>query len=185
MGSFHAFTKAELAQQERDQQDPAWLEWAAGISDRAARLAADIPGMPADPWTVEGLAAVEQYALTAFEDQDATLALENRALAEAIWSYLIELHVQTTEGRARNVPENGEIAGLEFGPDGSDDYSALYLTPITLLTALFSRAKRAGFTTFWVPIYERHVADYKKWVAAGRPSRADWVKQQEGEWLQL
>lgn len=171
MGGDRPYTTAELRQREKDQQDPAWLAWLDAMPDALDEfLTVDVPDMPADPWTAEGLLHAEQASLAYFPSMKSVDEPSNRARADRTSRYLGEVFRRNFEGTWRNVPElYGIYEG--FTPAVEEPYVEHYLDVVTMLTAsLDSRTGRD-----WATVFGYAQEDHADWVAAGRPDIADWV----------
>lgn len=175
------YTKLDLKRQAREQQQPEYLKWLAGMDAAIEHfLSHDVPEMPADPWSAEGLRVAEQAALRAFPSMDAVDAPENAELADRFRRYLGEVWVRKFEGRWVNVPAGRQdYYGGTFEPAiaAPDNPNYLFVVP-RLNSAVHDRT---GVS--WSDIYRYSEVDYSKWVLAGRPDINEWAKIQELEIL--
>lgn len=172
MGGDRAYTAAELRQQEKDQQDPAWLAWLAAMPDALDTfLTEDVPDMPADPWTADGLCHAERAALALFPTWESVREPQNRALADRIRRFIGEVFIRNFDGEWRNVPQFNRDGYPGFGPVVSEPYTEMYLTVGTKLTAALDRRTGTG----WAQIFGYSVESHAAWTAAGKPPLSEWV----------
>ncbi|MFD6400741.1 hypothetical protein [Nocardia sp. NPDC060249] len=90
MGEDRLYSEIELRRLAKQQRSPEFQAWQAAESEDLARLISITPGLAEldDPWTVEGLAAIERAAMermpipsaTATDDEMAYLALCARGI---------------------------------------------------------------------------------------------------------
>lgn len=174
MGRDREYTKAELAQQAKDQQDPRWLAWLADMDTQLGKFFTDtVPDMPANPWTAEGLAHAEAAALTIFPESGAEDLPENRDVSDQFHRFIGETFRRNFEGEWRNVPSLGGGQPLHgFGPVVLEPYVEMYLDVIPIFsTALF---RRSGNELSFV--FERSADRYRSWVDGGRLPLDQWVE---------
>lgn len=171
MSGDQPYTAAGLRQREKDQQDPAWLAWLAAMPDALDEfLTVDVPDMPADPWSAEGLLHAEHASLVHFPSMESVGAPSSRARADRTIRYLGEVFRRNFEGKWCNVPElYGAYGG--FTPAVEEPYVELYLEVVAMLTATLDR--RTGRE--WAGVFGYAQEDHADWVAAGRPDLAAWV----------
>lgn len=140
MGGDRAHTSTELRQREKDQQHPAWLAWLSAMPDALDEfLSKDVPGMPTDPWSADGLQYAEQAALRIFPTFDAVLDPENRGSADRFQRYVGEVFVRCFEGEWLNVPAAKDYLGRGFDPVVRRPFNDLYLTVLSQLTSAMDR----------------------------------------------
>ncbi|QIS01284.1 hypothetical protein F5X71_02195 [Nocardia brasiliensis] len=176
MGDFRPYTKAELEQIERDQHDPKWLEWVAPEKMNAqldAFLNETVPDMPDDPWSAQGLDRVERFILDNFQDFKDVDKAENRQVADQLTRFIGEVFRRNFEGRWFNAEDMGGARYRDFGPVIRYEWGGAYLDVANLSTATVHR----GWGNYLSGIFSNSVETYQKWVEAGRPPMAEWLKR--------
>ncbi|PXX59843.1 hypothetical protein DFR70_111230 [Nocardia tenerifensis] len=172
MGEFRSFTKTELEQFERDQQDPKWLEWLAPENMNMQLdvfLNETVPDMPGNPWSSEGLERAERAALSIFPTVDSTMLPENRGVADQFHRFVGEVFRRNFEGVWRNVPTFDDAKrSRRFGPVVARPFAEFYLGVIQTLTTAIDR--QTGNT--WSQAFRYSEEDYQTWVETGRPTIA-------------
>ncbi|AKU15691.1 hypothetical protein [Luteipulveratus mongoliensis] len=172
MGGDRPYTEAELAQRERDQQDPEFLTWLAAMDDELALFfERDVPDMPADPWSEEGLRHAEQAALRYFWDREPGDLSWRREREKRFRRYLGEVFVRNFEGTWMwiDVNRNGTKAPVVSEPANPE-----YLQVEGQVDgALGDRTGGA-----WVQLFGYARRAYNDWVAAGRLSPDEWFDYQ-------
>ncbi|WP_024805633.1 hypothetical protein [Nocardia sp. BMG51109] len=177
MGDFRPYTDAELEQQERDQQDPKWLEWVQPERMNAQIdkfLNETVPDMPDNPWSAEGLDHAERAALAIFPDINATKKPENRDVADQFHRYIGEVFRRSFEGSWYNVPDSDD-RGHGFEPAIRLPYTDIYSEVISNLTVAVHR--KTGKEWSW--IFDRNKESYAEWVQGGRLPLSQWIDAQE------
>lgn len=164
------------AQHERNQVDPRWLEWVAPerMDAEIAQLLAEVPDMPADPWTREALLHIGDFAIRRFGTVNEVLnEQDNWPLADRIARYFGENLHRNFESQWENVPENyASIARYQdFGPAVINEWTDVYLEVGILLTAIILDRSTRRLEIIWR--WRAH--HYPEWVAAGRPPRAEYL----------
>lgn len=157
---------AKLARIAADQQRPEFREWLADMdSELNTFFTEDIPDLPDDPYTPEGLLQVEELALVDFWDDKSKrnwLRFSGR-----IERYLGELVVRTVEGEWKYINVTGE--GLL--PVIETPFRMAYFEPAQALKNAMS--KRDGQTMN--RIYGHLANNYSAWIEHGRLPLRDWV----------
>ncbi|MGV9680053.1 hypothetical protein ACWDSJ_32635 [Nocardia sp. NPDC003482] len=174
MGDFRPYTKAELEQIERDQQDPKWLEWISSElmeSQLRTFLTETLPDMPGNPWSAEGLDRAERAALERFTSITNVDLPQNSGIADQFTRFIGEVFVRNFEGEWFNVPDYHGDRYSGFGPVVREDWTEAYLDVANLITAAVHR--KIG--TYWSGIFARSEQTYKSWVRAGRPPLDEWM----------
>jgi hypothetical protein len=175
MGDFRPYTKAELEQIGRDQQDPKWLEWLKPENMNTqidAFLNETVPDMPDDPWTAQGLDRAERYILDSFPEMDDVDRPENSTVADQLSRYIGEVFRRNFEGTWFNALSMGGARYPDFGPVIRYKWTDVYLDTGNLITATVDRQ----WGDYLPGIFSRSLETYQKWVNAGRPPMAEWLK---------
>lgn len=166
MGDIVNPTAEELAQHEKDQQDPAWLEWLAGMdSALAVFFTDDVPGLPEDPYTEEGLRHAERAALEYFPTKFSPDRPKNQERADRFRRFIGETFVRNFEGRWRNFAAGrvshpvAEIIAFTNIDPAEQLSSALWLD-------------RDGES--WAYVFGNARRHYADWVEHGRMPAAAW-----------
>ncbi|WP_067682742.1 hypothetical protein [Nocardia miyunensis] len=176
MGDVRPRTKAELAELERDQEDPKWLDWVNPErmeSQLAKFLTETIPDMPDDPWSAEGLDRAEREILNRFATMDDAESSENRDLADQFTRYIGEVFCRKFEGRWHNVRGTGGARYPEFGPAVDREWSEMYLDVANLVTATVHRHWGDYLST----IFNNNARGHQDWVDSGRPPIAERIEE--------
>ncbi|WP_405159851.1 hypothetical protein OG203_25745 [Nocardia sp. NBC_01499] len=168
MGGDRPYTKVELQQLERDQQDPRWLAWLGDMDRQIDRfLNETVPDMPNNPWSAEGLRLAEKAALELFPTPASVDQPENRDLADQFHRFVGEVFRRNFEGVWRNVPSFDDAKRSRgFGPVIQRPFAVFYLGVIQTLTTAIDR--RAG--NIWSQSFGYSEEDYQAWVESGRPA---------------
>ncbi|PXX66443.1 hypothetical protein DFR70_103191 [Nocardia tenerifensis] len=175
MGGFRPYTKAELEQIERDQQDPKWLEWLAPENMNAqldAFLNETVPDMSDNPWSAGGLDQAERYILDHFHDMDEVDRPQNATVADQLSRFIGEVFRRNFEGAWFNVPSMGGDRYKDFGPVIRHEWTDVYLDTGNLITATVDRQ----WGDYLSGIFSNSLETYREWVTAGRPPMAEWLK---------
>lgn len=176
MSGDQAYTRAELRQRAKDQENPAWLSWLAAMPAALEEFVGkDVPNMPADPWSADGLRRAESRALDVFQTGDAVMLPENRELVDRFHRYVGQVFVRRFEGTWLNILDNPDYLDRGFEPVVQIPFTDMHFAVVPQLTAAMSR--RTG--EHWARIYGYSEEDYAAWQAAGRPPLADWVALQD------
>jgi hypothetical protein len=159
---------------ERNQADKQWQDWLAAMDTEIAQLLAEVPDMPADPWSREAFLHVGQFALDRFATLDEVKSeRDNWPLADRIARYFGESLHRNFEARWENVREN--YPGIEqyqnIGPAVSNEWTDVYLEVGLILTGIIYDQSIRRLEIIW----KWRVEDYPKWVEAGRPPRAEYL----------
>jgi hypothetical protein len=175
MGDIRRIPKAERDQYEREQQDPRWLEWLDPKHMAAAtdQLLAEVPDMPADPWSREGLIRIERFILDTFPTMDDVDRPENHALADRIARYIGEVFHRLFESKWANVTDAYKYVPRYsgIGPAVTNEWNEFPLAVGNLITAAIDR----NTGEYLSRIYYYAARDYPKWVDAGRPPLVEYV----------
>ncbi|AKU17292.1 hypothetical protein [Luteipulveratus mongoliensis] len=170
MGRFEEYTPAELEQRERDQQDPVFVAWLAAMYDELALFfEKDVPDMPADPWTVEGLRHAEQAALRWYWDREPGDLSWRREREKRFQRYLGEVFVRNFEGSWR---------WIAMRPQKSSDKEPVIDEPA--MGSYFEVARHVGAAMSertgekWARLFGRAQKNYDAWVEAGRLPPKEW-----------
>ncbi|MFR9773061.1 hypothetical protein [Nocardia sp. SC052] len=181
MGSIRKMTKAQLRQQDLDQENPAFLAWLARMDEEVERFfTEDAPAVGAleNRWTQEGLRIAAETARAMWPDYRAVLEPENADVVDRFGRYVGEVFVHAFEGSWRNVPGNGPDDVPFFACVGNIA-SIAYLEPFSVFKAAVAegRAKNVplhpGGTLVW--LWGNARENYDQWVAAGQPSASEWA----------
>ncbi len=169
MGGERPYTKTELAQIERDQHDPAFLEWLARMdTELALFFERDVPDFPCDPWTEDGLRHAEQAAL---RYQQARLEGDlswRREREPRFARYLGEVFVRNFEGRWKYVDvANKGVKSPVVLVAGNPEY---FRVAGQVQNAVIERTGAV-----WAWLFERSREDYEDWVASGRLGYDEWL----------
>lgn len=164
------------SQHDRNQADPRWLEWVAPerMDAEIARLLAEVPGMPEDPWTFEALEHVGRFAIDRFATTAEIMSDEdNWPLADRIARYFGEVFHRLFESKWENRPE--EYANIarypDFGPTVTNEWTPVPLAVGTILTAIIHDQSTRRLSIIW----RWRVKHYPEWVTAGRPPRIEYL----------
>ncbi|AKU18223.1 hypothetical protein VV02_24165 [Luteipulveratus mongoliensis] len=158
-----------MAQRERDQQDPVFLDWLSAMDDELkVFFNEDVPDMPADPWTEEGLRHAEHAAL-AYYWADDPMDLDWPERSTRFARYLGEVFVRSFEGTWKwiDVNRNGTKEPVVRRP-ATDVYFEVDRQVGAAMSA------RTGDKWAW--LFEQSREHYERWVAAGRLSPDDWFE---------
>jgi hypothetical protein len=167
------YTQAELRQRELDQQNPQFLAWLSRMDDELALFfERDVPDMPADPFTEEGLRRAEAAAIRLFwhrTPEDGPFAYRK----ERFERFIGEVFVRKVEGKWMwiNVSVHGHA------PVVSRPATPLYLEPDGQL----SQSLTEKCTDGWTFVFRNSVESYEAWKAAGRLPPKDWFDYQHNE----
>ncbi|AKU16597.1 hypothetical protein [Luteipulveratus mongoliensis] len=166
MGRFEEYTQAELEQRERDQKDPAFRAWLGQMDDELkVFFEQDVPDMPADPWTAEGLKHAERAAISYFWAQD----LDWPEREERFARYLGEVFVRNFEGSWR---------WIAMRPQKSPGKEPVVRQPATPNYLVVRRHVKAALSERsgekWARLFGRAQSNYDAWVEAGRLPPQEW-----------
>lgn len=109
-------TGEELPAPSRDEGFAAWLAMNDYLLD-CEFLAGDVPGMPEDPYTEDGLRIAEANALSRFADSDEALAPDNREMYDKFVRFIGEVFVRSLGGEWTNKPfvdDGSAYLGVRF-----------------------------------------------------------------------
>ncbi|WP_433662065.1 hypothetical protein ACQPW1_07890 [Nocardia sp. CA-128927] len=164
MGRDRKYTKAELRQREKDQEDQNWLAWLADMDVQIHKFFTEtVPDLPENPWTAEGLQHAEAAALKLFPDWETVPLPENRDVADQFSRYVGEVFRRNFEGIWRNEPSfDSRRNPLGFGPVIHTPENPEYLDVVNLLTAAMHR--RTG--NEWSRIFGYSTDGFAKWKSA-------------------
>jgi hypothetical protein len=118
----------------RDEGFRAWLSLNDYLLDEF--LSADVPDMPADAFTEDGLRSAENAAINRFADPDEALAEPNRELYDKFVRFIGETFIRSLGGRWTNKPlvdDGSAYLGVLF------PWSSEPLTVPTLFTSALAR----------------------------------------------
>lgn len=184
MGSIRKMSKAELRQREKDQQDPRWLAWLAGIDADLERFfvedAPEIAALP-DPWTREGLRLAVQAARRIFGTSQAIYLPEFEPTVDRFVRFYGELYRRAFGGRWANIPANAH-RDVEIFPVVAGPPCLGFMEPLPQLAQSFTRmiSKRepahADGEPVWV--FDNWTRTYQRWLEVGRPDSDEWQKIQ-------
>ncbi|WP_280428346.1 hypothetical protein [Nocardia brasiliensis] len=167
MGGDRPYTKTELRQRAKDQEDPRWLAWLNEMGEQVDRfLNETVPDMPDDPWSVEGLQRAEQALLERFPNSGDESGPENQELVDQFARFIGETFRRHFEGEWYNAPDADDMQGSRgFGPVLREGYNPEYLDTVPLVSmAIYRRTGKE-----WGRIFGHSQRRYAQWVAAGRP----------------
>lgn len=160
---------AKLARIAADQRRPEFQEWLASMdSELNTFFTEDLPGLPENPYTSEGLHQVEEFANADFHDRESKRNWWD--LSNRIERYIGELLVRTLEGEWKYINVTGE--GLI--PVVQTPFRMSYFEPEVLLSGALGGESYAALTK----IYERASASHAAWIEHGRLPLRDWVELQ-------
>ncbi|MEV0771720.1 hypothetical protein [Nocardia salmonicida] len=136
-------------------------------------FAVDMPDMPDDPFSMEGVTRTEQAAMARFSSAEAVLEPENATVADRFHRYIGEAFVRSFEGRWMNVQVTGEpgedrsFHGRGFSPVVREPFTESYTDVASML--FMAVCRRTGHE--WSSIYAYSEEDHAAWQAdAGRHS---------------
>ncbi|AKU14754.1 hypothetical protein [Luteipulveratus mongoliensis] len=163
MGDDRPYTAEELAQMERDQQDPEFVAWLAAMDeDLRVFFEQDVPDMPENPWSEEGLRHAEQAAVSFFWAHD--LDWPEREVRFA--RYLGEVFTRSFEGSWKWI----DVRGDGKAPVVRRPSMPNYFEVANQVRAAVS--ERSGET--WAELFRNTRRFHDAWVAAGRLAPQDW-----------
>jgi len=170
--------QAEEAKRAAAQQYPEFLEWLAQRdSELAAFFTDDVPGMPNDPWTMDGLRHAERIVVDKFWAQDPNDfgGPDRRARFQRFYG---EMLVRFLDGRwvYAACGEDGE-----FVPVIVADFATTYWNPATALSSALD--ERTGDQT--VVIFGRLAQAHYAWAQYGRKSMEEWEEFSVKNWKEV
>nr|WP_139795568.1 hypothetical protein [Nocardia donostiensis] len=171
MGGIQKMSRAELQQQERDQQAPAFLHWLADMDNELERFfTQDAPRVGAleDPWTTQGIKTAAESLKAAFPDPKNVVAMNHPAL-DGYRRYFGEAFRMASDGSWFNLP--GKRDNVDFWPVISRPYST-FLDPHDRLLDVYAKTRHPDGLLVWV--YGNVVEDHALWVEAGKPSATEF-----------
>ncbi|WP_040829012.1 hypothetical protein [Nocardia jiangxiensis] len=159
---------------EIDQKNDKWRAWLADMDAEIDVLLREVPGMPENPWSLEGLRHVEQFILRRFPSlDDVSKNPENWPLADRLARFIGEVFHRLFEGKWENHPE--EYTTIErypdFGPAITNEWTDVPLDVGNDITIIIHRQRGEHLSL----IYRHRVEDYAKWVESGRPPRIEYL----------
>jgi hypothetical protein len=168
MGGDLEYTKTDLRQIERDQQDPKFLEWLAGMDDGLATFFADdVPDMPENPFSAEGLRHAEEVAIRWFWRRN-PIDREWPERELRFQRFVGETLIRSFEGRWKYI----DMRGHGHFPVVSLPSNPLYYE----LDLLVDQAVTKKSGEAWARIFGYAAEDHADWVAAGRLPPREWEK---------
>ncbi len=160
--------------------DPTWQEWLDHQSGGLAYFARQVAsGLPAEPYTGEGLAVAETALLERYpsaEAADADDSLEADRCFDSTQRFIAETFVRSFEGRLAPAPAStpNDPEPLVWLP-----FTDVPIEPYTLIAYALDR--RTG--TEWARVHDTMAEPYAAWVERGRPPLerfiADWWEAPE------
>lgn len=170
MGGDRPYTAEELAQRERYQRDPAFVEWLGRMDEELAKFfAEDVPDMPADPWTVEGLRHAEQAALAYYWEREPGDLSWRREREKRFQRYLGEVFVRNFQGTWMWVDVNRD--GIKTPVVRRPSMETYFEVERHVGSAVGERSGEV-----WSRLFERAWEYHESWVAAGRSSPEEWFE---------
>ncbi|WP_069167884.1 hypothetical protein [Nocardia altamirensis] len=172
---------AEVQQQHAERQrSPEFLAWlAASDSDLDRLVRDDVPALARldDPWTVDGLRAIEHAVLDYFPNPRLDPNPEQRNQIDRLARGIGHVYTVTLEGFwvwAEPTPIPGKEA--HYGPVVELPSAPVWVDPEGLLA--HAADKRSG--ELIQTAYGHAMDNHLEWVAAGRPSHDAWLKIRAG-----
>jgi hypothetical protein len=141
---------------DRDERFKAWLAMNEYLLDTEF-LAGDVPGLPDDPFTEEGLRVAEAEALRRFADVAEVLAPENRQMYDKFVRYIGETFVRGLGAQWTNRP---------MVDDGKPHIDIRYpWQPETLdVPAMLTSAVHRRTGQEWAFVYRMATEDRENWL---------------------
>lgn len=183
MGSIRKMTKAELRQQERDQQAPEYLQWLGRRdADLERFLTEDVPEIGAldNPWSAAGLQLAGEAARSIFGESAALSQPEHLPAVDRFTRYIGEVYVRCFEGEWQNAASL-DSPNPDMSPQVMTQPGKAYLDPHQQLWLAFVKATKKEPLPpqgMLVWVFENLMWKYRDWTEAGRPSFDEWTKIQ-------
>ena len=158
---------AKLRKMEADQHNPLFLAWLADMDRELKTLfTQDIPDMPTDPYTYEGLHHAEQAALRLFWGEPMSPDWADQR--ERLWRYIGQMFVRHTAGVWKYIDMNN---GKGLVPVVQVPFEMSYYEPIDMLSVATSErtGNRLSYIYGWAD--KGHTA----WVEHGRMPLREWL----------
>ena len=171
-------TQPEWDRYHARQQDPTFLTWLADMDRELDILfTQDAPGMPDDPYTVEGLRHAEQAALGWYWADD-PMDLDWPERADRFQRYIGEMFIRHLEGRWEYA---GTRRGDKMEPVIWTPFVDDYYRPSRLLDAAKSKKSGDRLETMYGYAQKR----YRTWVTYGRMPLAEWLTFTAAHWREI